>query len=163
MKRSLITTTLAAATLLVMFAAPAGAVGPWSSAAGAVEWTARANTSNPITGIESAFDVYESPRGDGGYYASEREGLGSFLLDVACVEVDGNEAWFAGTVIWETGDYVELGDVYSYWVQDNGTPGTTGPDKIGGIGYGAESAACEQLGDFTGSGVVTAGDLTVDD
>jgi hypothetical protein len=87
---------------------------------------------------------------------------GSLTMDLYCVNVVGNEAWFAGVVSSADGGWSGLvGDVLFYWVQDNATSGSGG-DLIGGIGYADLSTACAEVDSstpWTGSGIVTSGNL----
>jgi len=140
---------------------------------GTVTWTARTHLppNQQLPGIVSIFDVHDEAPGaesDRGTHEITRPADSSFpggslSLDVECVSIGGNQAWFAGTVSWATGGYSGLeGDAFLYWVKDEATPGSAG-DKIGGRGYNNINAACGavEAHSWTGTGVVTDGNLVV--
>jgi hypothetical protein len=174
-----IRTSIMLAIVLVvtlMLALPVLAGGPHNKATGTVVWTARTHLppAEQIPGIISSFDVHDAAPGmysDRGTHSIYRPpdtnygfSGGSLSLDVACVYVDGYEAWFAGTVTVADGGYSGLvGDVFLYWVEDFDTPGSAGPDLIGGRGYGTIEEACNVVnaGGWTGTGIVTDGNLKV--
>lgn len=144
-----------------------------AKATGDVTWAAQ---DGDVPGLKSEFDVHEdapgntSSYGDRGTHHISRPADGDFSggslkLDVKCVNVEDTEAWFAGTVASGQGEWSNLkGEVFLYWVKDNGTPGAAGPDMIGGTGtYSALDKACTAVanGSWTGTGLVTDGNLVV--
>ncbi len=172
---------LVAALALLIVVVPALAAKPVDSpnngkshnkATGGVTWTARTHLppAEQLPGLVSTFSVHEGwgdKEGWGTYSidrpADESFDGGSLTMDVTCVNVEADETWFAGTVSSATGDYSDTeGNVYLYWVNDVGTPGSAG-DLIGGRGYGNISQACDvvEAKGWAGTGVVTGGNLVV--
>lgn len=139
---------------------------------GGVTWTARTHLppAEQLPGLISTFAVHEGwgDKEDWGIYSIDRPADGSFdggslTMDVTCVNIIEDEAWFAGTVSSATGGYEGTeGNAYLYWVNDLGTPGSDG-DLIGGRGYATINQACgvvDSMG-WQGTGVVTDGNLVV--
>lgn len=174
--------TLAVGAALLIFAIPVFADKPADlpnngnshrKATGTVTWTARTHlpSNQQLPGLVSEFDVHDKAPGmgeDRGTHEITRPADNSFpggslSLDVSCVNVEGNETWFAGTVSWATGGYSGLeGDTFLYWVLDGSTPGAEA-DEIGGRGYSDPETACSAVdsGNWIGTGDVTDGNLVV--
>lgn len=161
-------TTAIAFGLLLAFSIPAFAGGPHDKATGSVEWTAR---SGALPGIVTSFDAHDEAPGmhaDRGTITTYRPADsvdpfpgGTITIDLACVNVDGDEAWMAGVAVQGDGGYASnVGDVYLYWVKDGSTPGAEA-DKIGGRSYGDLTTACGvvESGGWTGTGDVDSGNL----
>ena len=161
--------------LIAIIVVPVVAGGPHDKATGTVTWTARTHLDPEwqIPGIVSSFAVHDNAPGEKaerGFHELYRPpdtnyGFpgGSLTLDADCVNVDDDETWFAGHVVSASGGYAGLiGDIFLYWVHDNATPGAGG-DLIGGIGYQTLGEACADVysGGWTGTGVVTDGNLRV--
>lgn len=148
--------------------------GRHAKATGSVVWTARTNlpVNQQIPGLVSVFDAHDLGVGmvDRGTHTLARPaddyygfGGGSITIDISCVHVDGDEAWFAGEAVEATGDYsANLGDIYLYWVKDGSTSGAES-DKIGGRSYSTLSQACNVVDGtpWRGTGDVTSGNLRV--
>lgn len=137
-------------------------------ATGEVTWTARSGALPGIVTSFNAHDIYpdnsQLDKGTIETYRPTDPGFdeGTIVIDVACVRVEGDEAWFAGTATSATGGYSgNVGHHYIYWVHDKGTPGNLVPDLIGGNSYPTLKQACSKLGSWTGSGEVTDGNLVV--
>lgn len=170
MRKTLVLASVAA--LIAVFAVPALASGPHDKATGDVTWTAAGGA---IPGVVSQFDVHDDPSGAvstygdrGTYWQFRPTGPGftegTLTIDVNCVRIDGDTARFAGTAVEKTGGYTAFGDIFAFQVVDNGTPGTAGPDQIGGTAFATLAAACNAVEGTTGiplGGVVTDGNLSV--
>lgn len=168
---------LAAAGAILLSAATAFAIKPANTpnngnshnkATGTVEWTARRGALPGIVTSFNAHDIHpENSQEDKGTIETYRPtgpGFeeGTIVINLACVRVTENDAWFAGTATEATGGYSgNVGNVYLYWVRDNGTPGSEGPDLIGGNPYADLGQACAKMGTWTGSGEVDDGNLVV--
>lgn len=152
------------ALLMAFMALPAVAKGPHAKATGTVEWTARGGA---LSGLVTSFSVHdEAPgmNGDRGFWTLSNNDEGSYTADIVCVNVDGDQAWFAGYVTEGDGIYWDRpGAVQLFWVNDVATPGSGG-DLLGGAGPDAlgnidETCARVEAGNWTGSGVVDSGNL----
>lgn len=163
MRRTL-TIAMTVALLMALMALPAVAKGPHAKATGTVEWTARGGA---LPGLVTSFSVHdEAPgmNGDRGFWTLSNNDVGSYTVDVVCVNVDGNEAWFAGIVTDGDGIYEDRpGAVQLFWVKDGATPGSggdllggAGPDRLGDIN---QTCARVEAGNWTGSGAVDSGNL----
>lgn len=152
----------------------ANGMGPAAKATGTVTWTARTHlpAAQQIPGIQTSFDAHDDApgaQGDRGTVFFHRPDVNGFAagtvwVDVECVNVDGGEAWFAGTVAAAEGAFSPDG-VWLFHVVDNATPGAAG-DQIGALNhYASLAAACTDVeaGTFAGQGVVTAGNLKTHD
>ena len=83
--------------------------------------------------------------------ATESRGGAMFIVDLECGEIhsDGNKAWFAGDVVFANGGFsFLLGQQYVYYVEDNGTPGTEGPDRIGSSNPSPTNDFCDDQHDI---------------
>lgn len=159
----------AAVVLFLLVASTVAAKGPVNKATGGVEWTARGGD---LPGLVTEFNAHdvdtEGSDGDKGTLTTTRPADedfagGTITIDISCVNVDGDEAWMAGTAVEATGGYeANLGDFYLYWVEDASTPGEPA-DKIGGRSYNTLGQACAvaEAGGWTGNGDVDAGNLKV--
>ncbi len=156
------------AVLMGLTALSAIAGGPHDKATGTVTWTAR---SGQLPGLISSFNAHDVGPGmdlDKGSLTTFRPADtvdpfagGSLTMDLRCVNVDDNQAWFAGVVTSAGGGYSgTVGNVFLYWVKDMATSGSGG-DLIGGRSYPNLGSACTVVdaGGWTGSGVVTSGNL----
>jgi hypothetical protein len=106
-----------------------------------------------VQGLRTVFTVYPDNTGTVSHYHPDGD---MYTVNVTCVSIDGNEAWFGGTVTTATGIY-STRTTGLFWVEDNGPDGGDPYDRIGSPGA---TASCSNIG-WTGGGVVTAGDLTV--
>lgn len=178
--RRVLVTAMFFALLMGLMALPAVAGGPHGKATGTVEWTARTHLDPGLWqyGFVASFSVHdEAPgmNGDRGFWTLTRA-EGSYTIDIDCVNVDGNEAWFAGTVTEGYGMWDQRpGEVQLVWVKDLDTPGRnedvaapgSGGDLLGvtrpPLFDGDLVAACEAVdnGSWTGTGVVSGGNLKV--
>jgi hypothetical protein len=150
--------------------------GPHNKATGTITWTARSGT---LPGLVTSFNAHDSDGAPGSQedrgsietyrpfnpdFEDEFPEAGSITIELECVHVDGLEAWFAGTATSASGGYSGLeGQVYLYWVKDVSTPGSAGPDLLGGRKYDTISIACNVAnnGSWAGEGAVTDGNLNV--
>lgn len=141
--------------------------GPANKATGTVGWAAR---NGGLPGLITSFNAHDLGDGmvDKGNLTTYRPtdptfNEGTITIDIKCVNVKGNEAWFAGEAVEGTGGYAgNIGDAYLYWVEDVSTPGSEG-DRIGGMPYSSLGAACSAATAATwhGSGAVDNGNLVV--
>ena len=120
--------------------------GPHDRATGTIEFDIGADRQRAAT-----FDAHEGKDG--------REAKGSFAwldwvdgeyiigieVDVQCVSVDGDEAWFAGPVTYtRSGVHTSWpGRWMGVYVKDAGDPGTEGPDQLVVANLADEAAACD--------------------
>jgi hypothetical protein len=172
-------TTLLAFGALALFVLPTYAEIPGhlpnngnslNKATGTVTWTARSGALPGLVTEFDAHDLYFDSLADKGtihtYRPSDDSGFeeGTVTIDLFCVNIATDEAWFAGTVVSASGGYSNtIGDAYLYWVKDVATPGSEG-DLIGGMPYYSDlNGACEDVEshDWTGTGAVTDGNLVV--
>jgi hypothetical protein len=168
--RRVLITAMTVALLIALMALPAVAKGPHAKATGTVEWTARGGTAPGFVTSFSVHDVDEGGMGDRGFWTLSRPGYvdGYYTVDVSCVNVEGDEAWFAGVVTEVSGDFDDgrFEKPVEFWVQDLATSGSGG-DLIGGSGpnrYSTLAKACLDVekgkaGAWTGTGEVTGGNL----
>jgi hypothetical protein len=170
--RRVFVTAMTLALLMGLMALPAVAGGPHDKATGTVTWTARTHLSpeKQIPGIETSFNAHDVGPGmdDKGTLTTYRPADtnygftgGSLTMDLKCVNVDDNQAWFAGVVSHADGEYSgSVGDYLVYHVLDVATSGSGG-DEIGGNAYSSLATACvvAEAGSFIGKGVVMSGNL----
>lgn len=161
--RSRLALVMAMGLLMGLVALPAVAGGPHDKATGTVEWTARGGALPGLTTSFSVHDLHEGGMDDRGFWTLSRA-EGSYTAEIVCVNVVGDEAWFAGIVTESDGIYETRVDaVQLFWVHDVATPGSGG-DLIGGAGpdrFGSIANACskvEAMG-WRGTGAVDAGNL----
>jgi len=144
---------------LFTVAVSVSAQGSHAKATGDVTWA-----SGPgVEGYRTVFDAHvgapgkHSERGSVVLYHPDG---GMRAMDVSCAMIEGNEAWFAGEVYAADGAFDgQIGKKVIFWVQDNGQPGSDPADKIGATKQFANP--CAKLGDWTGGGTVTDGNLKV--
>lgn len=121
----------------------------YDAAYGDVTWSAQNGT---VPGYVTQFAVDKDTSGFLTHYAPDEAGI--LTLSIDCVVTDANEAWVGGTVATGTGVYADLVDDSTlFWFKDD----DTGGDRMGS--WSAKS--CADAGVWTGSGIVTDGDLTV--
>jgi len=152
------------ALLTALMALPAVAKGPHAKANGTIEWTARGGA---LPGLVTSFSVHDEAPGmnsDRGFWTLSNNNVGSYTVDIVCVNVDGDQAWFAGVVTEGDGIYADRpGAVQLFWVKDAATPGSGG-DLLGGAGpdrFGSVEDTCAKVeaGSWTGTGAVDSGNL----
>lgn len=159
------------AVLMGLTALSAIAGGPHDKATGTVTWTARTHLppAQQLPGLITSFNAHDLGPGmdDKGSLTTFRPtdagfSEGNFTMDLKCVRVVDNVAWFAGEVTSADGGYSDrVGDFTAWRVEDNTTPGSGG-DLIGGTGPKADLVeVCDIVaaGSFGGTGVVTSGNL----
>jgi hypothetical protein len=151
------------ALLMALMALPAVAKGPHAKATGTVEWTAQGGN---LSGLTTSFAVHDMGYGqvDKGFWTLDNNGLGTYTVDVICVNVIGDQAWFGGYVTEGTGMYTgRVGAVQLNWVHDVATSGA-GFDLLGGAGadaYDGIDKTCDEVeaATWTGKGLVDSGNL----
>lgn len=135
------------------------AKGPHLKATGDVTWTSAPG----VAGYRTVFNAHQDAPGkkaERGNVTLYHPDGGMRTTDVECVLIEGNEAWFGGTVTAADGAFAgQVGDKVLWWVEDNGQPGADPADKIGATRGFANP--CAKLGDWTGGGTVTDGNLVV--
>jgi hypothetical protein len=126
--------TISVALFVIVGALPAVAATEPGIASGSVEW--KGQREGKKTAIRtSEFRVVDgtpgekSAVGDSGWFTFSEEGLGSFVLDVQCVRVEGDWAEFTGVITEATGPYKDGGH-FLVSVYDSGKRGGRG-DEIG--------------------------------
>jgi hypothetical protein len=157
-------TMAVAAAVTAIAAAPAFAGGPHNKATGTVTWAASSGT---LTGIVSEFDAHDGAAGanpDRGTVHTAIPDGNSVTIELACVNVDGDQTWAGGTATAVTGERWNVGQAFIFWVKDDGTPSANGTAyDIGQIEQASLSTACANVAaEMTGfKGYVTDGNLTV--
>ena len=145
-------------SVIGVYAKSEKAKGPHNKATGDVIWTSAPG----LAGYRTVFNAHDNAPGeqsDRGIVILYHPDGGMRVTAVECVEVIGNEAWFAGEVIEADGAFDgQVGVKTIYWAKDVGTPGASG-DMIGATKGFADP--CSQLGTWRGGGTVTAGNLKV--
>lgn len=126
-----------------------------SKATGEVTWVAGIERSASFNAHE---DAPGTPSDRGDLYQESEDG--SFTVEVSCVDIEGNEATFAGEVVDASGQFENrVGQYRVTTVYDGGTPGRTG-DKYGGRFF--EEDQCSSLSSVR-TFEVTDGNLKVRD
>lgn len=158
------TTILGLSLTLATMAGPALAGGPVDRTDGGVGWEGprgmrHAGFNARATGSDS--------EARGQLEISERDGS-SLHVDVRCLKVDGDTAWFGGEITKATGAFdptdTREGQGLMTQVFDGGTPGRNG-DQIGNRGATDANAACTMVESMTPAtpNEVEKGDLRVHD